>query len=271
MRLILTIALLALPAASAAQPTAQSRAEILALPPGEAANVLLRGLAPRFVTMVSYPENDSSFLRILYFATAPESSGIAGLCQAKVLHVVLERSSSAAAPPIVRSFGLDDVYKVVGEVRGPGHFDEEAQARLCAASGPVVAQHPYEARGARFFHYSAGGLSDWLAVAALQGAIRTAREGRYGPIECARRALNDCRDPQAELAALDLRNLSSLQVVQPDPEQPNYHLRASFVVEPDESFPSGRRLWIMVNGEPLPGARVRRDTFNYGRTQLSRG
>jgi hypothetical protein len=139
MKRALPIAMLVLviPSARAAEPVRQSRAEVLTLPPGEAAEALLRIVAPRFVTAAGDPEDERNFLRILSFATAPESTGLRGLCRAQKLHVVLERSRDASAPPIVRSFGLTDVYKVVGAMEGPdGRPESRDGARRCAAAGP---------------------------------------------------------------------------------------------------------------------------------------
>lgn len=275
MRLLLPIMLLALaaPGAPATEPPPQSRAEVLALPPQQAADALLRTIAPRFVTMTGLEEADNgNFLTPLHFATAPEGTGIAGLCRAKVLNVVLERSQDAAAPPIVWSFGFTDVYKVVSEVDAPlGPIDpgEREQERRCAAAGPVLASPPDSPHAPRFFTYRGYG-EPWLGVAALQGAIRSAREGRYGAIECTRRELTDCRDPRVELAALDVRNLSHVDVLQPDPDQPNFIVRGSFVAEGDRGFHFGWQVSLEVNGEPLPIRRSSIFTFNNGRTRLFR-
>jgi len=275
MRLLLPTMLLALAAtpAPATEPPTQSRAEVLALPPQQAADALLRNIAPRFVTMTGQEGADNGdFLTPLHFATAPEGTGIAGLCRAKVLNVTLEHSQDAAAPPLVWSFGFTDVYKAVGDVDAPlGPIDpgEREQARRCAAAGPVLASPPDSPHAPRFFAYRGYG-EPWLGVTALQGAIRAAREGRYGAIECSRRELTDCRDPRAEFAALDVRDLSYVEVVQPDRDQPNFIVHASFVAEGDRDFHFGWQVLLEVNGEPLPIRRSSIFTFNNGRTRLFR-
>ena len=258
--------------APASEPLRQTRAEILALPPAEAADALLGNIAARFVTMAADEEDDHTYLRFVRLATAPEGTGLAGLCRAKVLQIALARSEDLAAPPTVWSFETYDVYKVVGEVDGPlGPLDpgEEEQARLCADAGPVVVPFMSGGRGARFFHYRGYG-EPWIGVAALQGLIREARRGDHGRIECTRRELNDCRDPQAELGALDLRDLRNIEVIQPDPEQPNFRVRASFVVEPGLQTGLGREVRFDFNGEPLPVRRTRPVSFSYSRARLSR-
>lgn len=274
MKLLLSAALIALGAipALATEPLTKSRAEILALPPAEVADALLGNIAPRFDTMAADEEDNHTYLRLVSLATAPEGTGLAGLCRAKVLQVALARGRDFNDPPTVWSFNTHDVYKVVGEVDGPlGPLDptEGEQARLCADAGPVVVAYSRGGQGARFFHYSGYG-EPWIGVAALQGLIREAREGDYRRIECTPRELNDCRDPRAELGALDLRDLRSIDVVQPDPEQPNFRVRASFVVEPGVQIGLGREVSFDFNGEPLPVRRTSPVSFSYGRTRLSR-
>lgn len=274
MKLLLPTALIALGAipALAAEPLTKSRAEILASPPAEVADALLGNIAPRFVTMAADEEDNHSYLRSVHLATAPEGTGLAGLCRAKVLQVALAGSEGLAAPPTVWSFATYDVYKVVGEVDGPSGppgLTEEEQARVCADAGPVVVSSSSGARGARFFHYRGYG-EPWVGVAALQGLIREAREGDYGRIECTRRELGDCRNPQAELGTLDLRDLRGIEVVQPDPDQPNFRVWASFVVEPGVQSGLGREVSFDFNGEPLLDTRTGPGSFRYGRTRLSR-
>lgn len=277
MKLLLPAALVALSAIPpiAAEPLRGTRAEILALSPAEVSDTLLGNISPRFVTMAADEEDGHTYLRFVRLATAPEGTGLAGLCQAKALQVALAISEGPAAPPTVWSFTTYDVYKVVGQVDGPlGPLEpgEEEQARLCADAGPVVVSFSSGGRGARFFQYRGYG-EPWLGVTALQGLIRGAREGDYNQIECTRRELNDCRDPRAELGALNLRDLKDIEVVQPDPDQPNFRVRASFVVDPGLQIGLGRSVSFEFNGEPLPVTRTRPlsfRSFHYGRTQLSR-
>lgn len=268
------IAVVAYPA-GAAEPLRQSRAELLDQTPEVVARTLLGNIADRFVTMAADPEDHHSYQRSVSLATNPEGTGIEGLCQAKVLQIWLADSNGHGAPSTIAGFNTSDVYKVIGEVDGPlgpHHPNEREQARLCAAAGPVVVPYRDGGRGARFFHYS-GYDEPWLGVVALQGLIRGARDGDYDRIECARRDLNDCRDPRRELGALDLRDLSSIDVVQPDPMQPNFRVRALFVVEPGRQMGLGREVSFDFNGEPLPVQRSSRlsfRSFNYGTTKLDR-
>lgn len=268
------IGVVAIPA-GAAEPLRQSRAELLTQTPAEVARTLLGNIADRFVTMAADEEDHHSYLRFVSLATAPEGTGIEGLCQAKVLQIALADSNGHGAPSTVWSFNTADVYKVVGEVDGPlgPHGpNEQEQARLCANAGPVAVPYRSGARGARFFRYRGYG-EPWLGVVALQGLIRGARDGHYDRIECTRRGLGDCRNPRVELGALDLRNLKDIEVVQPDPDQPNFRVRASFVVEPGPEIGLGREVTFTFNGEPLPVQRTSRlsfRSFSYGTTQLDR-
>lgn len=268
------IAATAVPAGGT-EPLRQSRAELLAQTPTEVARALLGNIADRFVTMAADPESNHNALRFVSLATAPAGTGLEGLCQAKVLQVALDNSSGRRAPPTVWSFSLSNVYKVIGQVDGPlGPHDptERQQARLCTEAGPVVVPYADGGRGARFFRYSGYG-EPWLGVVALQGLIQGARDGDYNRIECAPRELNDCRDPRAELGALDLRNLTRIEVVQPDRDQPNFRVRAAFVVEPGLRVGLGREVVFDFNGEPLPVERRSRlsfGSFTYGTAKLDR-
>ncbi len=268
------IAILAFPA-GAAEPLRQSRAELLEQTPAEVARTLLGNIADSFVTMAADPEDHVGYQRSVSLATSPKGTGIEGLCQAKVMQIWLADSNGHGAPSTIASFNTSDVYKVISEVDGPlGPHDptEEDQARSCADAGPVVVPYRNGARGARFFHYRGYG-EPWLGVVALQGLIQGAREGHYNRIQCARRGLGDCRNPRAELGALDLRNLKDIEVVQPDPDQPNFRVRASFVVEPGLEMGLGREVAFDFNGEPLPVQRTSPlsfRSFSYGAAQLDR-
>lgn len=249
--------------------TSRSRDELLALPPAEAADALLGNIASRFATMTVEKNGDVPVAAA--FATAPQATGLPGLCEATVLRINLVREENRGEPPEIRSYSVSQVYKVVSEVDGPlGPLspNDRQQARLCAAAGPVVVSSE-EARAPRFFHYRGYG-EPWVAVAALQGAIRDARARRYGPIACTRREPGDCRDANAEFAALDLRNLASIEVVQPDPEQPDFIAYARFIVEPGRNSSFGWRVSLEFNGELIPVQRTQRVSFVYGRTRLYR-
>ncbi|HKR25521.1 MAG TPA: hypothetical protein VJS15_09700, partial [Allosphingosinicella sp.] len=139
----------------------------------------------------------------------------------------------------------------------------------CAAAGPVLPAPGEGERAARFFSYRGHG-ERWLGVTALQGAIRMARQGRYGRIECTRRQPSDCENPQADLAALDLGNLMSVDVIKPDPDQPNFRVHASFIAGPGQTSSHGWQVSLEFNGEPIPVIRRRRVSFLYGRTRLYR-
>ena len=268
------IAIIAIPA-NAAEPLQQSRAELLARPPAEVARVLLGNVADRFVTMAADPEDHYTYLRFVSLATAPEGTGIEGLCQAKVLTIALADSNGHAAPPTIWSFHTSDVYKAIGEVDGPlgpRNPNEREQAQLCSNAGPVAAAYRSSPDGPRFFHYRGYG-EPWLGVVALQGLIRGARDGEYDRIDCTPRQQNDCRDARAELGALDVRNLRDIDVVQPDPEQPNFRVRALFVAEPGSGLGLGREVRFDFNGEPLPVQRsspLSFRSFTYARARLSR-
>lgn len=261
--------------AGAAEPLRQSRAELLEQTPAEVARTLLGNMADRFVTMATDPEDHHSYGRLVRLATRPEGTGLEGLCRAKALEIWLADSRGHGAPSTISSFDTFDVYKVIGQVDGPlGPHDpgEQEQARLCADAGPVVVPYRNGPRGARFFRYR-GYSEPWLGVVALQGLIQGARDGHYNQIECARRGVGDCRNPRAELGVLDLRNLKDIEVVQPDPMQPNFRVRASFVVEPGAETGLGREVTFTFNGEPLLAQRTSRlsfRSFNYGKTQLGR-
>jgi len=266
--IIFTLALSA--AASAQAPQPRSRDEALALPTVEAARALLGNVASRFVTMTV--EKNGEVPVEVAFATAPAGTGLPGLCEATVLRFSLVREEDRRAPAEFRGYSVGEVYKVISEVDGPlGPLgpNEREQARRCAEASPVLPAPGEGERAARFFGYRGYG-APWLGVAALQGAIRTARRGRYGQIECRRRQPSDCQDPQADLAALDLRNLMSVDVFQPNPDQPNFRVHASFVVEPGQAFSHGWQVSLEFNGEPLPVMRRRRASFVYGRTRLYR-
>jgi hypothetical protein len=255
--------------AQAPAAAAPSRDEVLALPTVEAARALLGDIASRFETMTI--ERNGPVPVEVAFATAPQGTGLPGLCEATVLRVTLVREEDAAAPPAIRGYWVNEVYKVVSEVDGPlGPLrpSERAQAWLCAAAGPVLPAPAGGAQAPRFFTYRGYG-EYWLGVAALQGAIREARQGRYPPIECTRRQPADCQNPLAELGALDLRDLADIEVLQPDPDQPNFLVRASFVAE-NSALGFGWRVSLEFNGYPLPVIRSRTATFTYGRTHLYR-
>jgi hypothetical protein len=260
--------------AFATEPLRQTRSELLTRTPAQVAETLLGNISTRFVTIASDPE-DRSYLRFVSLATAPESMGITGLCKAKVLTIALADSNGHAAPPTVWSYNFSDVYKVIDAVDGPlGPQDPDTpqQTQRCANAGPVVV--PYRGRpdAARFFHYRGYG-EPWLGVVALQGLIQGARDREFDRIDCTRRELNDCRDARAELAALDVRNLRDIEVVQPDPEQPNFRVRALFVAESRLGIGLGREVRFDFNGEPLPIQRSRPlsfRSFTYERARLSR-
>jgi hypothetical protein len=268
------IAFAAIPAVGA-EPLQQTRAELLAQTPAQVAETLLGNIATRFVTMAADPEDNHSYLRFVSLATAPDGTGLPGLCQAKVLQVALADANGHGAPSTVWSFHTSDVYKVIGDVDGPlGPLapNEQEQARLCANIGPVVVPYRNGGQGARFFHYRGYG-EPWMGVVALQGLIRGARDGRFSSIRCAPRELGDCRNPQAELGALDIRNLKDIEVAQPDPIQPNFLVRASFIVEPGLETGLGREVTFEFNGEPLPVQRTSPlsfDFFTYRTAQLDR-
>lgn len=268
------IALTSIPAV-AAEPLRQTRAEMLAQTPAEVAETLLGNIADRFVTIAADPEDGRTYLRSVSLATMPEGTGFPGLCRATALRIALAAANGHGAPPTVWSFSTADVYKVIGEVDGPlgpRQPTERSQARPCAAAGPVVTSSSSGLRGARFFQYRGHG-EPWLGVVALQGLIQGARAGDYDRIECARRELTDCRDPRAELGALDLRNLASIEVVRLDPIQVNFRVTAVFVVEPGVSGGLGREVAFDFNGEPLPVERRSRlsfRSFRYGATKLDR-
>jgi hypothetical protein len=248
----------------------RSRDQVLALPTAEAARTLLGDIASHFVTMTV--ERNGDVPVEVAFATAPQGTGLPGLCEATVLRVTLVREEDRAAPPAIRGYSVNEVYKVVSEVDGPlGPLgpDEREQARLCAVAGPVLPDPSQGRRAPRFFHHRGHG-ERWAGVVALQDIIRRARQRRYGPIECTRRELDDCRDPQADLASLDVRDLASIEVVQPDRDQPNFRVLASFVAEPNLATGYGWQVSLDFNGEYIPVRRSGRATFNYGRTRLYR-
>lgn len=257
--------------AQASSPERQrSRDEVLALPIAEAAGALLGDIAGRFVSMTVARNGDVPVE--VAFATAPEGTGLPGLCRATALRVTLVRNEDRGARAVVRGYAIDEVYKVVGEVDGPlGPLEpnEGEQARTCAAAGPVLAEPSEGERAPRFFSHR-GNAAYWLGVAALQGAIRQARERRFGAIECTRREPGDCDEPQADLASLDLRDLADIEVLRTEPHSVDYLVRASFVAEPGRHSSFGWRVSLEFNGEPLPVRRMRRATFVYGRTQLYR-
>lgn len=253
---MLLFALLVLPSGVNAQPlapAARSRDEVLALPTVEAARALLGDIASRFVTMAITRNGDVPVE--VAFATAPATTHLSGLCEATVLRIGLVREEDPAAPPEVRSHSVSRVYRVVGDVdwppRPPGP-DETAQAALCANAGPVLPTGYDDSRSRRFFT-SEGEVV--FAVAALRGAIRRAREGRLGAIECIRRsALNACANPRAELGALDLADLTSLHLVPQDrwPNVGEYRLTARFVAKQASPLSMERELVIEISGLPLP-------------------
>lgn len=256
--------------ASAQTPQPRTRDEVLALPTVEAARALLGDVAARFVTMTV--ERNGDVPVEVAFATAPRGTGLPGLCEATVLRFSLVREEDRTEPPAFRGYGVSEVLKVVGEVDGPlGPLAprEREQARLCAAAGPVLPAPGEGERAPRFFSYRGHG-ERWLGVTALQGAIRMARQGRYGQIECTRRYPSDCENPQADLAALDLSNLMSVDVIKPDPDQPNFRVHASFLAEPGQTLSHGWQVSLEFNGELIPVIRRRRVTFSYGRTRLYR-
>lgn len=240
--------------------------------PAEAARVLLGRLAPGFVTMVADPDNGANHLRFVAFASAPEVTGIAGLCQAQVLRVALSRPGRPSEPWRVASVDLSTVYKVLGRVEAPtprSTHDRAAQARTCAAAGPVLGALTDRERQPRYFSLN-GTLETWVPVLALQDAISAARSRRFGPIECTRRDLTDCRDPRAEFAALELRNLAHLEwsALDADEDFPvHFVVRATFVADLGGPM-GGRTVVLRYDGVPIPGVSP---TFGYGRTQLSRG
>lgn len=251
-------------------PAERSRDEVLALPTIEAARALLGDIASRFVTMTI--ERNGDVPVEVAFATAPQGTGLPGLCEATVLRVTLVREEDRAAPPAIRGYSVSEVYKVVGEVDGPlGPLepDERQQARLCAAAGPVLPDPSQGSHAPRFFHYGGHG-ERWAGVVALQDIIRRARQRRSGPIECTRRELADCHDPQADLASLDLRDLASMEVVRTDPIQPDFRVHAGFVAGPGLATGFGWQVSLDFNGEYIPVRRSTRATFNYGRIRLYR-
>lgn len=263
-------ALLMLSATAASLQAAPDRSPppLYSLPPAEAAEILLRQRSRRYVSMTV--DDDGVGLTPVSFATAPESAGAAGLCRADVMHFLLEGGDTPAAEPVVWRFVQGEVYKVVGEVvsdDGSLAGDSPEQARLCAEAGPVLAP-VRDGRIRRYFAYE-GQEGPWMAVAALQGAIRAAREGRYGRIECIRRfAARACSNAAIELGRLDLADLVTLALrVRGRDLSFDYILTAGFLSEEPGFGPGTRMLTIEVNGAPFP---VLPADFRYGRTTIAR-
>jgi hypothetical protein len=250
-------------------PARQSRDEVLSQAPAEVARTLLGDIASRFATMTI--ERNGDVPVDVAFATVPQGTGKAGLCEATTMRIQLWREENRAAPAEVRGYSVDTVYKVIGALDGaygsrlPGGRRETQ--RCVASAGPVLPSPPDDPHAPRFFATRGNYM---LGIAALQGAIEETRRGRYRPIECDRREPDDCGDARAEFAALDLRNLASLDVNQLDPVQPNYRLLARFVVEPGRQSVFGWQVSIEFNADPLPGDWPRAADFAYGRTRLFR-
>jgi hypothetical protein len=247
----------------------QSRDEVLSQPPTEVARTLLGDIASRFVTMTI--ERNGEVPVEIAFATAPQGTGKSGLCEATVLRIELWREENRAASAQVRGYSVNTVYKVIGALDGAYGTrlpNGRRETQRCVASGePVLPSPPDNPHAPRFF-VSVGNYL--LGIAALQGAIEETRRGRYQPIECDRREPDDCRDARAEFAALELRNLASLDVIRLDPVQPNYRLQARFVVEPGRQSSFGWQVSIEFNADPFPGEWPRAADFAYRRTRLYR-
>jgi len=259
-------------AASAPAHAAQSREApgLLDRAPADAAQALLGQVSRRFVTMVG--EDDGVGLTPISFATAPESDLFAGLCHADVMHFLVELPTAPAVETTIWRFERAEVYRVVADVtahQGNLRQAPEAQAALCANAGPVLPPQRGVDSGRRFFDYL-GEEGPYTAVAALQGAIRRARQGRYGRVRCVRRStLNGCRNPEAELGQLDLADLAwiELRPQGSDLLSFEYVLTARFIADPSEPVAGGQTLVIELSGGPFPlfGA-----DFHYGRTELTR-
>lgn len=247
-----------------------SRDDVLAQPTIEVARALLADVASRFTSMVI--DRNGSVPVEVAFGTTPMSSVISGLCEATVLRIDLVREEDRSAPASIRDYSVSQVYKVVGQVDGsgvPDDLDEAAKVRACAGAGPVLARSWYDNHDPRFFTYNGPGIAYWLPVAALQGAIRRAHDGHYGPIECERRTQTDCRNPQAELGALDLRNLRRIDAMPVDAfamVATDFHVRAYFITDDAPA----RVVSFNFNGLPLPGDRMGPGDFVFGRTRLGR-
>ena len=270
MRKDLIAILLAVTAAPAsALQTEAPRPELLLRPPAEIAEALLRQMSRRYVTMAD--EHDGVGLTPLSLATAPESSDVSGLCRAHVLRFLVDLPVSPRGEPGIRQFQEAEVYRVVGDVvsaSGELVAAPEAQSRLCAEAGPVLPSEPSSNVGRRYFSY-VGSAGPYMAVAALQGAIRAARQGRYGRIECIRRfAAGACRNAKAEFGALDLADLAALTITPlgRDVVPVDYLLTATFTAASDASLPGPRSVVIQFNGAPFPPLPA---SFRYGRTQLT--
>lgn len=260
-------ALLALAAFAPAEPL-RSQNELLALPSGEAAAALLGEFGRRFVTMVAEDDGRSSGIPVS-FATAPESAFQSGLCRAEVLHFLIERVGPAGGTPAIWSFAAGQVYKAVGDVGPLDRGDEPppaSQAQLCAAAGPVLPSRGSDEHAPRFFAYD-GPEGPWFALAALRTAISAARQRRLRRLACIQRSVpGSCDDPQASVAALDLGDLTFVELAaRRDELTVEYRVTARFVAQRGISTASQRELVIDVAGVPFPplydGVIVRRGRF----------
>jgi hypothetical protein len=226
-------------------------------------------MSRRYVTMVD--EHDGVGLTPVSFATVPESSEVAGLCRAHVLRFLLELPPSEGGEAEIWRFGEGKAYRVIGDVAsasGELVVAPESQARSCAQAGPVLPSKPASDVERRFFTY-VGWEEPYMAIAALQGAIRAARQGRYGRIECIRRfSAGACRNARAELGALDLADLTALTITPQgrDMLPVDYVLTATFTAASDASLPGPRSVVIQFNGAPFPPLPA---SFRYGWTQLT--
>ena len=226
-------------------------------------------MSGRFVTMAASDDGYSSAIPV-FFATAPEKDAVNGLCRAQMLHFLLARPRNASEPAVIWASSLSDVYKVTGEVDvsdSADSFQSGADAVACADAGPVLPVRMDEPSQQRFFSYQ-GLEGPRLAVAALQGAIRAAREGRYGAVTCTPRYVADaCRNPAVEFGQLDLADLVSVELAtQSSGSSENYVLTAQFVAENSDTVAGWRTLVVAFSSGPFP----LRPEFRYGATEFTR-
>lgn len=187
----------------------------------------------------------------LTFATAPHSSGFAGLCEAETLYVGFRPAAgtpreAADAPVFVDGLTSGQLYKIVGDAfavaEGRSGDHESSVVSQCARAGPVLWQPDTRAGSAHFFAVRFNGNSStpaamaWFGARALLKSMTAA--GSLSQIPCredrSEPAAHFCAEPRRLLNQLPMERLAELQIVPCSISASTLCVVASFVRQSDE-------------------------------------